>query len=282
MKSGKFMQLSRGVCRILAPVIVLLVAGSLFASTGNSKRGIHQEEVRFFNFTDDNGVIRMLAGNSEMRKYDRKGNLVEETRYDNKKNLVQQWTHVYNPDGTKFSDSRKYGNGQGSHCFYTSICDRNGRVVEEKCFASGWKHISTTRNRYDEKGRLLELVHFADGRINHRERYEYGPDGNISIKVIGSGNDIVHEKWVFEYQGNRVSKQTVYKGEGSIKWRRTFAYITGGCETETEAFDLSGMNVPSNGTSVQTFDARGNVIRDVFRREGKAVYCMETTYTYFD
>ncbi|WP_148372909.1 RHS repeat protein [Bacteroides bouchesdurhonensis] len=159
--------------------------------------------------------------------YDPLGHCIFEVKTDPKTqtDLYRRIRH-FNSDGSIESDSLKYMDGK----LVTSNYNKQGLLTEVKEYNKNGELQTSTTNKYDDKGRLLESqyqnLQFTNSPapiLSQKEIYEYDKYGylkRIVYQRISSNNQKTdgYLTCIYDEYGNRIDGNSYYEYDNTGQW----------------------------------------------------------------
>ena len=153
--------------------------------------------------------------------------LVELLSLDEKGKFSEQT--VKNPDG---SIRRKH--------IWKSTYDAAGKLTKQRFFNASGVQTCVADYAQDETGRVSDSVFYCPERINHREAYFYDDKGNKIRQVHTNRRGATLVSIVFVHENGRLTEETHYAGDGSLRHRNLHVYDEQGNKTEFLTTDADG------------------------------------------
>jgi len=164
---------------------------------------------------------------------------------------------------------------------------------------------------YDKDGKLTETVHYWKHQVMQREIFSYAADGRLDGGEVYGFEGAMLGNYSYTYgQNGRVAEQVLTAKDGKVLWKNTYVYDADGNVAELTTFDPDGTvtartetaydaqgfptetktygpdNRPDNrpdkvtAHTYEPTDRKGNWLKRINRRDGRAVSLHEREITY--
>lgn len=232
-----------------------LIPGKYLGADYNLNAKVKMQINKTFDAIDkfDKVELGSLMGVAVVFDYNAKGNVSKIREYT--KDGILQISYVLEYNAEDLPEAvKKYGKDEHLER-YDLITHKNGKKIEEKVYSGDGQYTYSEVYSYNHDGFLIEKKRMnVQGKVQIIIGYEYDSIMRISreIRKTGYKENYFGSRKEFTYDGNgRVSSETVYNSEGSIKIRKTFQY-----------------------------DDKGNIIEEISSYPQKAEEIMKYTYEY--
>lgn len=194
--------------------------------------------------------------------------LVELLSLDERGKLTEQT--VKNADG---SIKRKH--------IWKSTYDAAGKLTKQQFYNERGVQTCVADFTPDETGRISEGIFYCPKKINHREAYFYDDKGNKIRQVHTNRRGATLVSIVFVYENGRLTEETHYAGDGTLRHRNTHVYDDQGNKREFLTTDADGGILIKMGMSYSA-DSRGKPAELVRYNRSNVVITRETFTYEFD
>jgi hypothetical protein len=174
------------------------------------------------------------------------------------------------------------GIGRGDKVNYRNMYyDKDGRLTETVHY---WKHQVMQREifSYAADGRLDGgEVYGFEGAMLGNYSYTYGEDGRVAEQVLTAkdGKVLWRNTYLYDADGN-LAELTTHDADGSITARTVTTFDAQGFPTETKTFGPDNRPDKVTAHTYEPTDRKGNWLKRINRRDGKAVSLHEREITY--
>jgi hypothetical protein len=148
-----------------------------------------------------------------------------------------------------------YGSWGDEEQLIEYVYDEQTQLIEEKYYQGDEELTESKVYERDPSGRILKEYHrFFDGSEDVLE-YQYDENSILKEKVMTDSDGDAERKEVFEYSGDKLVKEMVMDGQGSIISEASYSYNEEGKLEQTDQYSIE------DGRSeriVTVFDAAGN------------------------
>jgi len=158
------------------------------------------------------------AGFDFQKKFDGKGNMIEERNYKSDGSSLGKTTYKYDGKGNRIEGDR-YGSDGRLWGKYTWKYDEKGNKIEEDKYnsdgSSDYKYTYTYTYKYDEKGNRIEEAKYSDGSLDYK--YIYDEKGNKIEENEYNSDGNLYRKYTYKYddKGNLI-ENAIYNSNGII------------------------------------------------------------------
>jgi len=153
--------------------------------------------------------------------YDTYGKIIEERNYGMDGGLSRKFLYKHNNQN---SNIRKDEYWLDNELFITNIYkyDRKGNQIEINTYDPESEYLGKEVFKYDEShNRIEEWFYHTDGRLEKKTTYKYDERGNETEKADYITNNIIGNKWNFEYKydetGNWIRNVTSVRLNSKIR-----------------------------------------------------------------
>jgi antitoxin component YwqK of YwqJK toxin-antitoxin module len=195
------------------------------------------------------------------RKYDTKGNKIEENRYYSNGSLDDKYTYKYDDKGNLTEENRYKSNGS-LDWKKTYKYDGKGNRTELNIYDSDGSLDREYTYKYDDKGNLIEENYYnSNGSLSWKYTYKYdGKGNNIEYNVYEDGSLDSKKTYKYDDKGNCI-EMTEYNSDGSLKKKDTYKVAVQDDEVKKNIHKLLDGIFSSNKT--YKYDDKGNWIEEI-------------------
>lgn len=155
---------------------------------------------------------------SSKTQFDKNGNVVLKNYYGPKNEIISWEKYEYDSKGNRTLFERSSSTGQYKK---ESLYDDEDRIVLESGY-DGTEPFKTTY-KYDNKGRLTEIIYSFSNQVDEKRVYEY-EDRKATVKVLAGGKNLLSLIYLtFDDKGN-VVKEVIKTVDGKVLETKTYTY----------------------------------------------------------
>ena len=232
----------------------------------NLKRKIKSIEKHHYEVTDKYGkIVKGTYKGAVVNKYDRNGNIIENSFYNSDRSLELKSIEKYDKKGNQIEAICYFFDGKLNwKCVYKY--DNKGNQIEANTYNSDGSLRHKRTYEYDKKGKQIEQSFQESYRIINNY-YEYGKKGNLIKDSIyfssgGSGNTI----YQYDKKRNKIEEDYYFDRNPSIK--SIYKYDKEGNEIEKSRYNSDG-SLDYKFIYEYKYDKKGNWV-EMIQYEGEA------------
>ena len=247
-----------------------------FTDILNILRGVKSEIRNEFNFEQIFGEWKEIPGKEKIHfQYDKKGNLIDESKYDSKGTLISKSSFKYDKNKNRIEQMDYLPDGSLKYQIMFKY-DTNGNMVEESKYdADGWK-LYTKKNyvfaKYNSRGQVVEETKYdSDRLLKSKITYNYDSLGNLSeSSKFGLMKSKITNR--YDIYGN-ITEELKYDSEGILTTQSISEFDSIGNHIAWSMFDPDGelasistddLYLKDYSRWIGNYDINGNPIEKLF------------------
>jgi YD repeat-containing protein len=166
---------------------------------------------------------------------------------------------------TEYNAESKLGEIQKGNIIKTkaiNLFNENGNTLEYQLFNADGSQNAKGTYKYDDKGNMIEVTHFRDGKLSSKDTYEFdNKEYEVNSKsYLPDGSLESRGKNKYDEKGNKI-EEIYFQANGKLDTKYTSKFDEKGNVIETNGYNSNG------GLTTKTshrYDEKGNEIEMIY------------------
>lgn len=98
-------------------------------------------------------------------------------------------------------------------------------VIEERHTDNTVTTLKESETKYDERGNIIEIIEYKDGKVDTHFKYEYDSENNKIREIEYDKKGAVDKISEYKYKDGLRVEKCVYDAQKNLKLKKTYQYI---------------------------------------------------------